>query len=174
MRFLKQIFPTKRKQIKQSLLQDDEYESDEFKLHITGLPSDLGHKERQHVALSLFKNGLLASPDHTYEKGQKIFKGKASIKVKDKSYAVEYLIEARKVIYALQAYKAGFDIARQGAEEGTYDKELADLTADFFRDAAWQEVKNFNLKYKGKRTSDPNLPEKITSSIEKTKEDSNG
>lgn len=46
---------------------------------------------------------------------------------------------------ALTIYKEALDIVNKGAREGIYDSELAELTSDYIKQLAWEEVDSVKI-----------------------------
>jgi hypothetical protein len=114
--------------------------SDEFEINVKGIPADLTTTEQKQLFASLLKSGLNLSQDRMYQKGDNIFRGKASLNIKDKVHKIEYSISAMKVLQALSVYKEAFDYVNQGAEDGKFDPQMAEMAADFLKESAWQEI----------------------------------
>lgn len=114
--------------------------SDEFEINVKGVPADLTAAEQKQVFVSLLKSGLNLSQEKVYQKGDNIFRGKASLNIKDKVHKIEYSISALKVLQALSVYKEAFDYVNQGAENGKFDPQMAEMAADFLKESAWQEI----------------------------------
>jgi len=120
----------------------------EFEITVKGIPSNLTPIKQKQIFTSLLKNGLNLSKEKTYQKGDNVFRGKASLNIKDKIYHLEYSISAMKVLQALSIYKEAFDYVNEGAESGNFDPELAEMAADFLKESAWQEVQGMSKSNK--------------------------
>jgi len=114
--------------------------SEEFEINVRGIPTNLTSIEQKRIFISLLKNGLNLSKDKKYQKGDNVFRGKASLNIKNKIYHLDYSISAMKVLQALSVYKEAFDYVNQGAENGKFDPQLAEMAADFLKASAWQEI----------------------------------
>lgn len=120
--------------------------SEDMQMTVRGLPPNLSPDQRTKVLASLVRNALLRLPERTYQEGENIYEGKAQLSVLDKVHDVEFSIDATRVLTALAVYKEAFDEINAGAATGIYDKELAELTADFIRESAWREVQGFEKR----------------------------
>lgn len=117
--------------------------SEDMQLRIEGLPPNLSREHRIKVLGSLVRNALEVAPERGYAKGERIHNGKARLRVIDRVYDVEFSIEATRVLTALAIYKEAFDAINAGAAAGIYDRELAEMTAEFVKESAWREVEGF-------------------------------
>ena len=120
--------------------------SEDLQLTVKGLPPDLSTEYRSRVLAGLVSNALSRLPERAYEKGETIYAGRAKLIVLNKLHEVEFSIDAIRVMTALAIYKQAFDKINTGAATGLYDKELAELTADYVKGAAWDEVQSFERK----------------------------
>ncbi|RMG34664.1 MAG: hypothetical protein D6732_10375 [Methanobacteriota archaeon] len=114
--------------------------TDEFEINVKGIPTNLTPVEQKQIFISLLRNGLNLSKERAYQKGDNVFRGNASLNIKDKIYHLEYSISAMKVLQALSVYKEAFEYVNQGADSGKFDLELAEMAADFLKESAWQEI----------------------------------
>lgn len=120
--------------------------SDDFEMNVKGLPNNLSEEEQKQVFNSLLKNGLNLSKNKSYKKGDDVFRGKAILNLKDRAYQIEYSISAMKVLQALAVYKEAFDYVNKGAENGTFDSDLAEAAADYFKESARHEVLGYSSR----------------------------
>jgi plasmid maintenance system killer protein len=116
--------------------------SDDIQLTVKGLPSELPPEKRNAILESLVRNTLSRLPQRGYEKGENIYRGQASLKLNEQTYDIIFSLDAIRVLTALQIYKEAFDVINEGAKEGTYDLELAELAADYIKQSAWDEVQS--------------------------------
>lgn len=116
--------------------------SDEIKLTVKGLPSELSEEERQAIFESLVRNTLLRVTKQSYRAGEKIHQGKVKLKVKGIPYEIMFSLDAIRTIAALQIYKDAFEKIKQGAKEGVYDLDLAESAAQYIKESAWDEVRD--------------------------------
>jgi len=141
--------------------------SEDLQVTIKGLPPDLATKQRGKVIARLVKNILSRLPDRAYDPGETMYEGTAQLQLLDEVHEVKFSIEAIRVMTALAIYKNAFDKINTGAATGLYDKELAELTADHIKDAAWGEVQAFE----GQR-SDNEAQNELASTTNRVSEDS--
>jgi hypothetical protein len=116
--------------------------SDDIQLTVKGLPSELPPEKRNGILESLVRNTLSRLPQRGYEKGENIYRGQASLKLNEQKYDIIYSLDAIRVLTALKVYKQAFDVINEGAKEGIYDLELAELAADYIKQSAWDEVQS--------------------------------
>ncbi len=114
--------------------------SDDIQLTIKGLPSELPHEQRNAILESLVRNTLSSLPQRGYKKGENIYQGQASLKLNEQMYDIIFSLDAIRVLTALRIYKEAFDAINQGAKDGIYDLELADLAAESIKQSAWDEI----------------------------------
>ncbi|TAG88899.1 MAG: hypothetical protein EAZ09_01540 [Oscillatoriales cyanobacterium] len=116
--------------------------SDDIQLTVKGLPSELPHEQRNAILESLVRNTLSCLPQRGYNKGENIYQGQASLKLNEQMYDIIFSLDAIRVLTALRIYKKAFDTINEGAKEGIYDAELADLAAESIKQSAWDEVQS--------------------------------
>lgn len=114
--------------------------SDDIQLTVKGLPSELPHEQRNAILESLVRNTLSSLPQRGYKKGENIYQGQASLKLNEQMYDIIFSLDAIRVLTALRIYKEAFDAINQGAKDGIYDLELADLAAESIKQSAWDEI----------------------------------
>lgn len=126
--------------------------SDDVQLTVKGLPSELPPEKRNAILESLVRNTLSRLPQRGYKKGENIYQGQASLKLNEQMYDIIFSLDAIRVLTALRIYQEAFDAINEGAKEGFYDLELADLAAESIKQSAWNEVQS---------VIHPNQPHKV-------------
>ena len=129
--------------------------SDALQLTTQGIPSNLSRKHREVILLSLLRNTLSHLPERPYTRGERLYQGEAHLHINGDVCKIVYTLDAIRAITALDVYKQAFDIVTKGASAEIFDTELAELTADYFRQSAWQEL----LLSRYRRKSDPDVLE---------------
>ncbi|MFB2972615.1 hypothetical protein ACE1CD_26955 [Aerosakkonema sp. BLCC-F183] len=116
--------------------------ADDIQLTVRGIPSDLAPEKRKAIFESLIRNTMSRLPERAYNPGENIYQGKARLRINDEMCDIVYSIDALRVLTALKIYKDAFDHINAGAREGIYDRDLAELTADYIKQSAWEEVES--------------------------------
>lgn len=142
--------------------------SPDMNLAVKGLPASLPREERNKILTSLVRSALANLPQRTYQAGDRIYQGRARLRVQDKIYPVVFAVDATRVLTALETYKAAFDEIHAGAAAGTYDQELAALTAEHVKRMAWEEVQGFKGRQQVLRQEGES--DKLPASSEKPKD----
>lgn len=114
--------------------------SDTLQLTVVNVPTSITDEQRNRILLSLLRNTLASLPDRSYKRGERLYEGTARLRVGDEVHEVLYSLDAIRAITALRVYKQAFDVVKLGAETGRFDEELAELTAEYFKQSAWKEL----------------------------------
>ncbi|MEY3869810.1 MAG: hypothetical protein RLZZ338_3701 [Cyanobacteriota bacterium] len=114
--------------------------SDDIQITVEGLPENLEPDERKKIITSLVRNTLPHLKECEAPPGETIYQGQASLRIEDKIYQIKYSLDFVRVLTALEVYKQAFDAVNIGAYEGTYDPDLAELTANYIKQEAWHEA----------------------------------
>lgn len=122
--------------------------SDELQISVQGFPAMLSQREKNTILTSLVHNTLKSLPDRSYQEGENIYQGHAKLKIENKIHEITYSLDAIRVLTALTIYKEAFDLIKKRAMHGVYDQELSDLTGNYLKQEAWQEIKQSSQKHK--------------------------
>lgn len=114
--------------------------SDTLRMTVKGLPSNLDEAQTEAILLNLLRLTLAQLPERPYAEGQRIHHGKAQLNIRGQLYEIGYELDAIRAVAALNTFKQAFDTVNAGAAAGIYDKDLAQQTAQYFKESAWQEL----------------------------------
>jgi hypothetical protein len=118
---------------------------DDLEMQVRGFPADLSIEHKKAIIFHLTRRALLGAQEQEFRPGDEIYQGEASIRAEGETYRLEFSLNTLRALTALTVYKSAFDIVSKGALGGVYDYELAEATAEFLKQSAWQEMIRFGV-----------------------------
>lgn len=117
--------------------------SQSVKLTVNGLPPSLSSDKVSRIYAVMLKSLLSQrAQKDLYRQGEQIYQGRGKVRIGSDVREFSFVLEATRVITALEVYKNAYDFINLKMLEGEYDEELAELAAEFIKRSAWNEMQS--------------------------------